>query len=596
VNSDAPVLHPSAAFARELVAALAANGVQDFVLCPGSRSGPVAHALAEAASSTPPPGAPAINLHVRIDERTAGFLGVGLARGRALAGVPRPVAILTTSGTAVGNLLPAVMEAHHSGLPLILLTADRPGELRGIGANQTTDQVGIFGTFVRHAADVSAPEPEEKGGRATRIVTRAVRAALGEPDRDDMAAAPGPVHINIEFRDPLGPDAGTWPQIHGAETSLIVRTRAVLRSVGPSPRALPSTKRGIVIAGDGAGDAARKVAEAHGWPLLAEPTSGARSGENAIGPYVQLLLSDAGKELASRARVVVVIGRPTLSRPVQRLIANAPKLYVAAHGARWREAPRHAERVLARVPDEWLVRAEGPLVVSNEEAPAKASRKRGEDVYAEASAAWLDEWRAAAADLTHTVDRWDARGITSAVIASVPPGALMMLGSSGPIRAADHVAPVWTPGEAPVITANRGLSGIDGTVSTTIGMALATGLRVTALMGDLTFLHDAGGLLIGRLEERPCVRIVVINDGGGTIFSTLEHSGAPPGHVERVFTTPHQADIGALSAGYGVPHQRVTSLAALVTALGEPLDRMTVIEAKIEGLPGPRSAEGATLI
>lgn len=581
MSTDPGTPHPSAIFARELVAALAANGVQDFVLCPGSRSGPVAHALAEAASSNPPPGAPEIKLHVRIDERTAGFLGVGLARGRALAGVPRPVAILTTSDTAVGNLLPAVMEAHHSGLPLILLTADRPGELRGIGANQTTDQVGIFGTFVRHAADVSAPEPEEKGGRATRIVTRAVRAALGEPERDDMAAAPGPVHINIEFRDPLGPDGGAWPQVQGAEPSLIVRTRAVLRGVGPSPRALPSSKRGVVIAGDGAGDAARKVAEAHGWPLLAEPTSGARAGDNAIGPYVQLLLSEAGKALAERTRVVVVIGRPTLSRPVQRLIADAPKLFVAAHGARWREAPRHADRVLARVPDEWLVRADGPLGEHGEEAPAKAARKRGEDAEAEVSLAWLDEWRSAAADLTHKVDRWDAQGIASAVIASVPPGSLMMLGSSGPIRAADHVAPVWTPGEAPVITANRGLSGIDGTVSTALGIALATGLRVTALMGDLTFLHDAGGLLVGRLEERPCVRIVVVNDGGGTIFSSLEHGVGPKEHVERVFTTPHAADLGAISAGYGVPHQRVTSLPALVTALGEPLDRLSVIEAKL---------------
>lgn len=555
--------HPSAAFARELVAALASLGVQDFVLCPGSRSGPVAHALAEAASDAPPLGAPAVNLHVRIDERTAGFLAVGLARGRALAGVPRPVAIITTSGTAVGNLLPAVMEAHHSGLPLVLLTADRPGELRGIGANQTTDQVGIFGTFVRHAADVSAPEPEEKGGRATRIATRAVRSALGDPDRDDMAAAPGPVHVNIEFRDPLGPDGGTWPEIHGTEPSLIVRTRAALRGVGPSPKALPSVVRGVVIAGDGAGDVARKVAEAHGWPLLAEPTSAARAGENAIGPYVQLLLTDAGKDLASRTHAVVVIGRPTLSRPVQRLIADAPAVYVAAHGARWREAPRHAERVLARVPEEWLVRADGPLET------------------ADSAQAWLEQWRSASAAVTPRVDRWDAKGIAAAVIASVPAGGLMMLGSSGPIRAADHVAPVWIPGEAPVLTANRGLSGIDGTVSTTSGIALATGLPVTALMGDLTFLHDVGGLLVGTRERRPALRIVVVNDGGGTIFASLEHGGGQPENVERVFTTPHAADLGALAAGYGVSHQRVTSLATLAKALAPPISGMSVIEAKL---------------
>lgn len=551
---------PAIGFARELVAALAAHGVEDFVLCPGSRSGPLAHALAEAASDAPPLGAPSVSLHVRIDERSAGFLAVGLARGRALEGRPRPVAVVTTSGTAVGNLMPAVMEAHHSGLPLLLLTADRPGELRGIGANQTTDQVGIFGTFVRHSFDVSAPEPEEKGGRASRIATRAVRFAQGEPERDDMAAAPGPVHVNIEFRDPLDNDGGPWPDVSAAEPRLFERTRTMFRSSGPSPKPLPAVRKGIVIAGDGAGDAARRVAEAHGWPLLAEPTSGARSGPNAIGAYVPLLRTQEGQELARQAHLVVVVGRPTLSRPITRLVDAAPQLFVAAHGARWREAPRHAERVLARVPDEWLV----PADAEDDEASA-----------------WLDRWRSLAAQAAPRTDRWDPHSIAAAVIGSLAPGDLMILGSSGPIRAADHVAPVWTPGQAPVLTANRGLAGIDGTVSTALGIALATGRPVTALMGDLTFLHDAGGLLIGRYEQRPPVRIVVVNDGGGTIFRALEHAAAPAEQFERVFTTPHASDIGAISAGYGVMHQRVTSLAALTAALREPVTALSVIEAKL---------------
>lgn len=555
---------PAIGFARELVAALAAHGVEDFVLCPGSRSGPLAHALAEAASDAPPLGAPSVSLHVRIDERSAGFLAVGLARGRALEGRPRPVAVVTTSGTAVGNLMPAVMEAHHSGLPLLLLTADRPGELRGIGANQTTDQVGIFGTFVRHSFDVSAPEPEEKGGRASRIATRAVRFAQGEPERDDMAAAPGPVHVNIEFRDPLDNDGGPWPDVSAAEPRLFERTRTMFRSSGPSPKPLPAVRKGIVIAGDGAGDAARRVAEAHGWPLLAEPTSGARSGSNAIGAYVPLLRTQEGQELARQAHLVVVVGRPTLSRPITRLVDAAPQLFVAAHGARWREAPRHAERVLARVPDEWLVPAGAPADAEDDEASA-----------------WLDRWRSLAAQAAPRTDRWDPHSIAAAVIGSLAPGDLMILGSSGPIRAADHVAPVWTPGQAPVLTANRGLAGIDGTVSTALGIALATGRPVTALMGDLTFLHDAGGLLIGRYEQRPPVRIVVVNDGGGTIFRALEHAAAPAEQFERVFTTPHASDIGAISAGYGVMHQRVTSLAALTAALREPVTALSVIEAKL---------------
>lgn len=573
--------HPSAVFAREVVAALATYGVYDFVLSPGSRSGPLAHALAEAASATPPLGAPVINLHVRIDERTAGFLAVGLARGRAANGVPTPVAIVTTSGTAVGNLLPAVMEAHHSGLPLVLLTADRPGELRGVGANQTTDQVGIFGTFVRHAADVSAPEPEEKGGRATRIMERVVRAALGDPDRDDMAAAPGPVHVDIEFRDPLGPDGGPWPEIVHAEPSLVVRTRTLLRSVAAPTRSLPSATRGVVIAGDGAGDAARLVAEAHGWPLLAEPTSGARCGDNAIDRYVALLLTETGEQLAHRTHQVVVIGRPTLSRPVSRLIERAPALFVAGHGARWREAPRHAERVLARVPEEWLTRSAGPLPADAgaESAPARASRRRGEHAEADATTRWLDEWLIAAADVEADKDHWDTKSVARAVLDAATPGQRVLLGSSGPIRAVDRVAPVWAVGEQPVLIANRGVSGIDGTISTATGIALVADAPVLAFMGDVTFLHDIGGLLVGPHEVRPDLRFVIANDGGGTIFGELEHATAAPEHVDRVFTTPHGADIAALCAGYGVPHSRVTSAAQLRTALGKPIKGTSVVEA-----------------
>ena len=225
------MIHPAAAFARELVAALSAHGVGDFVLCPGSRSGPLAHALAEASAESPPIGAPHVNLHVRIDERSAAFLALGIARARALDGKPRPVALVTTSGTAVGNLLPAVMEAHHSGIPLILLTADRPSELRGIGANQTTDQEGIFGQFVRWEAEATAPEKNARPGRATLLAARAVHWALGVPDREDVASAPGPVHLNVEFRDPLGPDAGPWPLVDPEKATLLDRTRSRLRGI-----------------------------------------------------------------------------------------------------------------------------------------------------------------------------------------------------------------------------------------------------------------------------------------------------------------------------------------------------------------------------
>ena len=558
------MIHPAAAFARELVAALSAHGVGDFVLCPGSRSGPLAHALAEASAASPPVGAPHVNLHVRIDERSAAFLALGIARARALDGKPQPVALVTTSGTAVGNLLPAVMEAHHSGIPLILLTADRPSELRGVGANQTTDQEGIFGQFVRWEAEATAPEKNARPGRATLLAARAVHWALAVPDREDMASAPGPVHLNVEFRDPLGPDAGPWPLIDPEKATLLDRTRSRLRGISLASRGLPNAVRGIVIAGDGAGDVARKVAEAHGWPLLAEPTSGARAGDNALCSYVALLGTHAGQELAARAQQVVVIGRPTLSRPVQRLIDGAPELFVAAHGARWREAPRHAERVLPIVPDEWLM--EGKF-----------------------DTRWLASWRSACDEVATSEEStrdepagdasWNARVVARVFVESLSATDVAMIGSSGPIRMVDAVAPSWPVGKAPTLIANRGLSGIDGTTSTAVGLALALRQPVSALLGDVTFLHDVGGLLIGVEERRPDVRLVVVNDGGGTIFGGLEHVQAPPDVMRRVFTTPHGVDLSALAKAYGASHVHASSAAELAAILAAPIDGVEVVEA-----------------
>ena len=550
------MIHPAAAFARELVSALAAHGVADFVLCPGSRSGPLAHALAEASSEARTAGAPSVNLHVRIDERSAAFLALGIARARALDGKPRPVAIVTTSGTAVGNLLPAVMEAHHSGIPLILLTADRPSELRGIGANQTTDQEGIFGQFVRWEAEAHAPEKNERGGRATLLAARGVHWALGVPDREDMASAPGPVHLNVEFADPLGPDAGPWPLIDPEKATLLDRTRTRLRGFTLASRGLPRTEQGIVIAGDGAGDVARKVAEAHGWPLLAEPTSGARSGENALSGYVGMLSTQEGQEIAARVRQVVVIGRPTLSRPVQRLIDSAPMLFVAAHGARWREAPRHAERVLPIVPEEWFA----PGTVDTE---------------------WLAAWRSACQEGATTKEAWNGRAVARVFVESLGATDVAMLGSSGPIRMVDAVAPAWPVGQVPTLVANRGLAGIDGTTSTAMGLALALDKPVSVLLGDVTFLHDAGGLLIGTEERTPNVRFVVINDGGGTIFNGLEHAKAPADVFRRVFTTPHGVDLSALALAYGARHVHASSSEALAAILAAPIDGVEVVEALV---------------
>jgi 2-succinyl-5-enolpyruvyl-6-hydroxy-3-cyclohexene-1-carboxylate synthase len=546
------VTTPAASFARELIAALAVHGVEDFVLCPGSRSGPVAHALVQAASGSE--GAPKVSLHVRIDERSASFLALGIARGLAAVGTPRPVAVVTTSGTAVGNLMPAVMEAHHGGVPLILITADRPRELRGVGANQTTDQVGIFGTFVRWSADIAAPADSEPEGRATRLAARAAATATGDASSDEARAAPGPVHLNVEFREPLGPDGGAWPETARVEP-VFSGPIYVGHPADVLGEPLPAVARGVVVAGDGAGDAARIVAEAHGWPLLAEPTSGARAGASCVAGYVHALGTPEGRELAAETELVVVIGRPTLTRGVQALIAEAPMLYVAAHGARWREAPLHATQVLPRVPRAWLDRPD-----------------------ATPDSAWLDAWLELASDIPVT-EGWNAKAVAETWLAALDAESLAVVGSSGPIRAIDRVAPAWPVGRAPQLLANRGLSGIDGTISTAVGVALGSRRPVEALMGDVTFLHDVGGLLVGPLEARPDVRIVVVNDGGGTIFGGLEHSAAPAEHMERVFLTPHGVALGPLCGAYGAGYSLVTSVAELGLALRRAPRGVEVVEA-----------------
>lgn len=319
---------------------------------------------------------------------------------------------------------------------------------------------------------------------------------------------------------------------------------------------MPDEPRTVVIAGDGAGDRARLVAEAHNWPLLAEPTSGARTGPNALPCYASALRTEAGRALAAQVRQVIVVGRPTLSRPIHRLIERAPVLYVAGHGARWREAPRHAERVLHVVPDEWL----------------QLGKRDNE---------WMQAWGQACEAVPGVGREWGARTVARVVVEKLGPDDVALIGSSGPIRMVDDIAPVWEPGNAPTLVANRGLSGIDGTTSTAFGLAFGLGKPVTALIGDVTFLHDAGGLLVGIDEPTPDVRIVVVNDGGGTIFSSLEHSAANPAHLRRVFTTPHRVDLGALATAYGASYTLVEGKGDLKKALRKPPVGVEVIEARV---------------
>jgi 2-succinyl-5-enolpyruvyl-6-hydroxy-3-cyclohexene-1-carboxylate synthase len=551
-----------------LVQELAAHGVRDVVLAPGSRSAPLAYALAEAAlpDAERAADAPGLRLHVRVDERSAAFLALGLARAAAVDGPLRPVAVVTTSGTAVANLHPAVLEAHHAGVPLLLLTADRPHELRGTGANQTTVQAGIFGPAVRLDADVPAPTGRPGEDRDLRhLVSRAVAAALGTRTSD-----PGPVHLDLAYREPLTPGSEPWPPADAGAGRVTVLPRAAGEVPAAPPLAdLPGPA--VVVAGDGAGVGARRLAEAAGWPLLAEPSSGARGGPNALAAY-RLLLGDPA--LGGRVRSVVLLGRPTLSRPVTALLArdDVDLTVVAPEGSGWPDAGRAADRVLPALPAGWLT---GPVGD-----PAWLAAWQRADAAAGAAVDDLLDDDPAAPPTRSTPPLTGPRAVR-AVAAACLADDVLVIGSSNPVRDLDLVAR-WA--EPPAVLANRGLAGIDGLVSTASGVALGLPRRrVRALVGDLTFLHDVGGLLRLCTEPEVDLQVVVLNDAGGSIFATLEH-GAPERAptFERVFGTPHSVDVAALCAGFGVRHVRVSDEPALAAALAAPGRGLSVLEVRVD--------------
>jgi 2-succinyl-5-enolpyruvyl-6-hydroxy-3-cyclohexene-1-carboxylate synthase len=512
--------------ATTVVAQLAAQGVTDVVLAPGSRSAPLALALhaADAAGR--------LRLHVRVDERSAGFHALGLARGSGC-----PAAVVTTSGTAVGNLLPAVMEASHAGVPLVVVTADRPTEIVGSGANQTTDQQRIFGGFTRYRAQVDA---RAAAGSWAADTARAVLAAAGA-----SGAAPGPVHLNLALPEPLV--AATPPAWPAALPVRQLPPVAVVEELAAGPRT-------VVVCGDATpavGAAARTFAAAAAAPLLAEPTSNARSGPEALRCGRLLLAGD----LAERIERVVVFGHPTLSRPVAALLARDDLDLVVVGTGEWPDPGRRATRLvraatLARQPAEWLA------------------------AWQQADAACGARLDALLAGLDHPT----GLALAAAVEAAVGPGALV-LGNSQAVRDAD-LAPVAA--ETGPRLGNRGLAGIDGTLATAAGIALGLGQPVTLLCGDLTFVHDSGALAIGPGEPRPDLRVVVADDGGGSIFATLEY-GAPEfaGPFERVFATPSGVDPVALAAGYGVPARRI-ALAEVTAALAAPPSGVEVLVVGID--------------
>lgn len=578
---------PASDAAAELLVELVAHGVRDLVLSPGSRS----QALALAATSLARTGA--MRVHVRIDERVAGFTALGLARESRV-----PVAVLCTSGTAAGNLLPATMEAFHSGIPLLLLTADRPPELRGVGANQATMQPGIFGPFVRLHVDAEVPGASdisdetrseqrvahEHAGQepdGLRIPTgctawaglaeRAVRAALGL-DGDGLAGIAGPVHLNLPTREPLSAAAE------------VIATPGDAPTAPPAePVLLPRGPRTIVVAGADAGPDAEELSHAGSWPLIAEVVSGARFGRLLVHGYRALLREEP---LGGRIERAVVFGHPTLSREVAALLARRDVEVIAVRSGGEALNLNGRTRAVAAVAVEsgaadrqWL----GEWMTASQESAidlsAPAPDQKG--LYSDDSAERLGAVRAELDAVRRRVDR---QILTDAVWRATWPHDRLVFGSSRLVRVADQVL----GGKKVPVHANRGLAGIDGTVATGIGIALASqsdgAPGVTrVLLGDLAFLHDVGALLLPGDEPAPRIQVIVGNDGGGTIFDGLEvASSAQQVDLDRAFYTPHTAQLADLAAAYGWDFLQVSTRSALDQALTSAISGPQIIEVPLE--------------
>ncbi|HWM74847.1 MAG TPA: 2-succinyl-5-enolpyruvyl-6-hydroxy-3-cyclohexene-1-carboxylic-acid synthase [Nocardioides sp.] len=504
-------MNESTRLARVVLQSLIDSGMSEVVIAPGSRNAPLSFAAYDAAA------AGLVRLHTRIDERTAGFVALGLTK------VGAPAAVICTSGTAVANLHPAVLEAAHAGQPLYVVTADRPARHRGTGANQTTDQVGIFGPLVR-----------------TMDVAKADWV---------LVADEGPVHINVQLDDPLVPEDRWTPEAHAPQGEPGRRN--------DDAHPIVSGPRTVMVAGDDAGPPARTLAERANWPLFAEPSSGSRNGANALRCYRLLLDGDLGR----RIERVVVAGHPTLSRPVTRLLGRGDVEVLATPAAGvWSERPFESTEITAPTAD-----PDDPE--------------------------WLEEWSAADRDLAQRLDALLAAEpdltpyeVAGAVSQALPAEGLLLVGASSPIRDLDLMARAYTVGERRKVIANRGLSGIDGTVSTAIGAALGrpSSSRAIALMGDVTFLHDSNGLVLGPDQPRPDLTIVVVNDDGGSIFSMLEQ-GDPTyaSAYDALFGTPHGVDLASLCAATRTPHWPVDTLAELEHALASPNGGIEVVEARV---------------
>ncbi|HEX7405539.1 MAG TPA: 2-succinyl-5-enolpyruvyl-6-hydroxy-3-cyclohexene-1-carboxylic-acid synthase [Candidatus Nanopelagicaceae bacterium] len=505
-------MNSSTQLARYLVRRLIENGVKEVVLSPGSRNAPLSIALYVAEQRG------LIALHMRIDERTAGFFALGIAKAAL-----RPVAVVCTSGTAVANYHPAVLEARHSQIPLLVITADRPARLRETGANQTTLQAGIFGNATTYAIDVSDPTVD--------LIPVFLALHIG------------PVHVNVQFDEPLLPDdASDWCQgISGGKFKANLDEGQETLTVGSA--------RGVIVVGhDRAGftpAAVSAFAAEIGWPVIAEdPLSFPQSVAHA-----SLFLASEKIRGLLRPEAVIVIGRTTLSRSTNTFVKSAEKEIVVDPRIATVDSKRSADQVFRTLP--------------------KVTKKF--DVEKEWDLLW-SSYSQKTVKLLTTLPDWSEANIARSFAQGLPAGSTLFISSSRPIRDIEGFA---TPRASIETFANRGLAGIDGNISTALGIA-SQRHSTLAIMGDLAFLHDMTGLIgVANIN----LRILVINNDGGGIFSTLPQDGVPG--FEKIFGTPHGLDPAAIARSMGIKATTVDTIDQLQHEMSLPISGLSVVIANV---------------
>ena len=611
--------NPATLLARAVVASLVEAGVKRVVISPGSRNAPLTYALADAAQ------AGYLQLRVVVDERSAAFVALGASRSDWLhEGLARPAVAVMTSGSAVANAHPAVVEADAAGVPLIILSADRPHALVNTGASQTTVQTGIFGAATRYQADLGDTNASDAVANQVR---RAVAAASGRLSLD-----PGPVHLNVRLAPPLAP-AAPWqvphlePKTHWlrARKPLEEQLNGVTVSQVGCRLGLDPARRGVIVVGDN-DDAelahyAASLAHAWGWPLLAEPTSLVRTNANAVAAYSALLaggdgsVGGDGAQLSQEIEQLLVVGHPTLTRPIGALLAREDIYQVVlTNRARWSDVSGQAayvttlEQALSslNIPGGGAGTEAGADADAGGDASASAAAGVGAGVGGStgknaAPTLWLQRWlqagqqqlnatsvtKAAQMALTtwQATSQYESHSQSTAIHSDgLESSVTLMAASSMTIRYLDARLPAGKqlkkmPG--PVV-ANRGLAGIDGTISTAVGLAWASGQPVRVIIGDLAAAHDLTGLVKAVTENEVDLQVIVLDDHGGKIFSGLEYGASElSNYFLRFFTTAQQVDFAQAAAAFGTHVSVIDDVDGLQSLLSKTIEGRSLVHVKL---------------